>query len=103
MTVQEHFYTVAEFDEFVQLPENDDKLFEYIGGEIIEVPSNLSSSIISQRISGEIYIYLKQNDIGHLSGEGGGYQVSGERYAPDVAFMSYDTQQEVATTGYNPN
>lgn len=103
MTIQERFYTVAEFDEFVQLPENDEKLFEYIGGEIVEVPSNLSSSIISQRISGEIYIYLKQNDIGHLSGESGGYQVSGERYAPDVAFMSYETQQEVATTGYNPN
>jgi Uma2 family endonuclease len=102
-TFQERTYTVEEFEEFVLLPENADKLFEFIGGEIVEVPSNLHSSIIAQRIAGEIYIYLKQNDIGYLSGESGSYQVFGERYAPDVAFLSYVKQQEVSNKGYNPN
>ena len=32
--------TVKQFDEFAALPENDDKLFEFIGGEVVEVPSN---------------------------------------------------------------
>jgi Uma2 family endonuclease len=32
--------TIEEFDEYINLPENADKLFEYIGGEIVEVPSN---------------------------------------------------------------
>ena len=103
MSIPERTYTVEEFDEFVLLPENDDKLFEYIGGEIFEVPSNLASSIVAQRIAGEIYIYLKQNDIGYLSGESGGYKVSGDRYAPDVAFLSYLKQADVSNKGYNPN
>ncbi|MDQ7033844.1 MAG: Uma2 family endonuclease [Anaerolineae bacterium] len=58
---------------------------------------------MGQRIAGEIYIYLKQHDIGHLTGEAGGYIVSGERYAPDVAFISYEKQADLAKSGYNPN
>lgn len=29
--------------------------------------------------------------------------VSGERYAPDVAFISFAKQKKLARTGYNPN
>ncbi|MBK8031699.1 MAG: hypothetical protein IPK17_19865 [Chloroflexi bacterium] len=36
--------TVEDFDQFVDLPENADKLFEFIGGEAVEVPSNAYSS-----------------------------------------------------------
>jgi Uma2 family endonuclease len=103
MAIQERNYTLEQFDEFVELPENTEKLFEFIGGEIFQVPSNPFSSKISQIISGELYIYLKQNDIGHLTGEQGGYIVAGERYAPDVAFISYEKQPELAKSGYNPN
>lgn len=94
--------TVEEFDEFVQLPENDDKLFEFIGGEIIEVPSNPTSSEIGGIVFGELYIFLKGKDLGHLTGEAGGYMVSGERYMPDVAFISKGRQPKLATIGYNP-
>lgn len=95
--------TVEEFEAFVDLPENADKLFEYVGGEIIEVPSNPFSSKIATRFSTYIGMYLLQNDIGHLTGESGGYMVSGERYAPDVAFISYARQPALAKQGYNPN
>ncbi|MDQ7024922.1 MAG: Uma2 family endonuclease [Anaerolineae bacterium] len=50
-----------------------------------------------------INVYLFKHDIGHAAGEGGGYIVSGERYAPDVAFISYEKQPELAKSGYNPN
>lgn len=40
---------------------------------------------------------------GHVTGEGGGYRVSAERYAPDVAYLAYDKQAELAREGYNPN
>ena len=103
MSIPERTYTVAEFDEFVQLPENDDKLFEYIGGEIFEVPSNPFVSKIAGLILTYINLYLFKNDIGHATGEAGGYEISGERYAPDVAFISYDKQPELAKDGYNPN
>lgn len=94
--------TVEEFDEFVHLPANADKLFEFIGGEIVEVPSNPYSSKIALRIGRLIGNFVDEHDLGHVTGEAGGYVVSGERYAPDVAFISYDRQSELATSGYNP-
>lgn len=94
---------VEEFEHFVEQPENADKLFEYIGGEIVEVPSNATASKYSQIIAGEIYIFIKGKDLGHLTGEAGGYMVAGERYAPDVAFISKTKQPDLAEEGYNPN
>jgi len=40
MVIQTRDYTAKKFDDFVGLPQNRDKLFEFIGGEIVEVPSN---------------------------------------------------------------
>lgn len=95
--------TVEQFDEFIKLPENADKLFEFIGGEIFEVPSNPLSSEIAITISFFIKLFLRQNNIkGHVTGEAGGYMVSGERYAPDVAYISSEKQAELANDTYNP-
>ena len=103
MTAPDRTMTVEEFDAFTEQPENADKLFEFIGKEIVEVPSNAYSSKIASKINGYLFMYLLNNDIGHLTGEQGGYQIAGERYAPDVAFISYQRQPELAKKGYNPN
>jgi Uma2 family endonuclease len=103
MTIQEFEYTLEEFDEFVELPKNVEKLFEFIGGEIFEVPSNPYVSKIAGLILTYLNMYLFQNDIGHVTGEQGGYRVAGERYAPDVAFITYEKQPELVKQGYNPN
>ncbi|MCB9437834.1 MAG: Uma2 family endonuclease [Anaerolineales bacterium] len=95
--------TAEQFDAFVRLPENVERLFEYIGGEIVEVLSNPFASKVSQMIAGELYIFLKGKDLGLLTGEAGGYVVYGERYAPDVAYISKVKQPELAHEGYNPN
>ncbi|MCU0497550.1 MAG: Uma2 family endonuclease [Anaerolineae bacterium] len=95
--------TLEEFEAFTQHPDHAERIFEFIAGEIVEVPSNPTASKIASLISGEIYLYLKQHKIGHLTGENGGYQVFGERYAPDVAFISYARQPQLAQSGYNPN
>jgi Uma2 family endonuclease len=102
MAVQQR-YTVEDFESFIQLPENSDRLFEFIGGEIVEVPSNPYSSQLASRISGFLFVYLMQNNIAHLTGEAGGYWVSGERYAPDVAVLLRSRQTELVKEGYNPN
>ncbi|GIK65177.1 MAG: hypothetical protein BroJett018_29710 [Chloroflexota bacterium] len=94
--------TPTEFDAYADLPENTDKVLEFIGGEIVEVPSNRFASKISGIFFGEIYIFLKQNPIGHLTGEAGGFQVFGERYAPAVGFTRKENQTEVAKQGYDP-
>lgn len=95
--------TASAFDDWVQLPENADKRLEFVAGEIIDVPSNPYVSKIAGLILTFINIYLFKNDIGHVTGEAGGYMVAGERYAPDVAFISYEKQAELTKQGYNPN
>lgn len=95
--------TLADFEAFISLPENSERTFEFISGEIVEVPSNPFTSAVAAQIIILIGMYLLQNKIGHLTGEAGGYVVNGERYAPDVAFISYARQPELARSGYNPN
>lgn len=102
MVLEAQFMTVEEFEAFVDLPANVDKTFEFIGGEIVEVPSNAYSSKFASEISFLIKLYLRQQKIdAHVTGEAGGYQIGGERYAPDVAYMTKTKQAELDKSGYN--
>ncbi|HEX3052769.1 MAG TPA: Uma2 family endonuclease [Aggregatilineaceae bacterium] len=92
--------TVDEFDQFVEKPENAERLFEYIGGDIVEVVSNQRSSEVTARISGYLFIYLLQHPIGFLTSADGGYAIAGERYIPDVAFVSKAKQAEPSDQAY---
>jgi Uma2 family endonuclease len=94
---------VEEFDRFVLLPENAARMFEYIGGEIVEVVSNNYSSEIGASFLVEIGGFVKKNRLGRVTGADGGYRVSGERYIPDVAFISKARQPEPSHEAYNPN
>ena len=94
---------VEEFDQFVLLPENANRMFEYIGGEIVEVVSNNFSSEIGASFLIEIGGFVKKNRLGRVTGADGGYRVSGERYIPDVAFISKARQPEPSHEAYNPN
>ena len=99
MVVRERI-TVEAFDRFAA--EHTEALFEFIGGEIVEVPSNPYSSKIALRIGRFIGAFVDEHHLGHVTGEAGGYQVYGERYAPDVGFISAARQPELAQEGYNP-
>lgn len=103
MLIARQRYSAEAFDTFIAQPENGDKLFELIAGEIIEVPSNPYSSFIGSIILGLMITFVIKHKLGYVTGEQGGYMVSGERYAPDVAFISFVTQKELAKTDYNPN
>ena len=104
MVLQRQRLTADEFDYLTKLPENAERLFELIGGEISEVPSNPFASGISSTIGFFFKLHLREHQIaGHVTGEAGGYMIAGERYAPDVAFISAARQPELAREGYNPN
>ncbi len=103
MAVWQQTSSVEAFDNFTDLPENADRLFEFIGGETVEVPSNPFASYIGSRILRHIANYVELHHLGYVTGEAGGYMVSGERYAPDVAYISKERQPELARQGYNPN
>jgi Uma2 family endonuclease len=92
MVFQTRSMTVKEFDQSVLLSENKDRNFEYIGGEVIEGVSNPVSSNLAARVTGFLFVHLTQNDIGYLTSSDGVYIVSGERYIPDVGFITYAKQ-----------
>ncbi len=94
--------TKEQFYEFVMRPENRDRNFEYIGGEIVEVVSNGKSSRKGFALALEVGVFVKRNKLGRCTGADGGYVVSGEDYIPDGAFMSYKRQPEPNNEAYNP-
>jgi Uma2 family endonuclease len=94
--------TPEEFDVFAELPENADKVLEFIHWEIIEkVPSNAYSSKISARVIIRLGGFVEEHDLGHVTGEAGGYQIGDDRYVPDVAFVAKAKQAELDKRGYN--
>ena len=95
--------TVEEFERWAELPENADKLLEYVGGEIIEVVSNNYVSLVAVRISARLQLFAEEHDLGYVTGADGGYRVSGEDYIPDVAFISKTKQSNPSHDAYNPN
>ena len=91
----------AEFEAFIRLPENADGRFEFIDGEIIEVPSNPFSSEIAILIAAALLAFVRPRSLGHVTGEGAGYIVAGRKLSPDVAFVAASRQQLLAREGYN--
>lgn len=80
--------TVAEFQTFIERDENREQHFELIDGEIVEVPSNPLVSVIAMRIVGFLFIFLREHQVdGHVTGEGGGFIIDGQVFAPDVAYV----------------
>lgn len=94
--------TAQAFDAWVHLPENIDQSFELIGGEIYDVVANNYSSLISISIASEFRQFCKGKGLGFVTGADGGYIIGGERFMPDVAFISIARQPEPCRTTYNP-
>ena len=99
---QPQLYTDAEFEVFIRLPENADRRFELIDGEIIEVPSNAFSSEIAILIAAALLAFVRPRGLGHITGEGAGYNIHGRKLSPDVAFVAQARQAQLAQEGYNP-
>ncbi|MBI1281448.1 MAG: hypothetical protein GC179_25195 [Anaerolineaceae bacterium] len=102
MVFQTRYMTGDEFDHFVRLPENGDRNFEYIAGEITELVSNSKVSRIAARILGQIGYHIEMNHLGRCTGADGGYAIFGEKYVPKGAFVSYTRQPAAPDGDYNP-
>lgn len=102
MTLREQAYTVEQFEQYALLPENQERRLEYLGGQIIEVVSNNYSSKIAANILAEIRMFIKSKGLGDVTGADGGYAVFGERYIPDVAFISRRRQPHPSHATWNP-
>jgi len=94
--------SVEEFDQFVLLPGHVARQYEFIGGEVVEVVSNQVASYVALRVGYFITAYLMQHPIGYATGADGGYVVAGERYIPDVGFITRQRQPALSDRPYNP-
>ncbi len=95
--------TIADFETFLDQPENYDQIFELINGEIVAVPSNPYVSSIAMHIVILIGSYLTQHGLDdYITGEAAGYIIQGNVYAPDVAYVSHQRQAELPRKGFNP-
>lgn len=84
--------TVQQFAEFVNLPENGDKIYELIGGAVIQMPA---PSPIHAHISGVIYAaildYLKSHPIGYTFPDSISYVLFDDtEVIPDASFISHE-------------
>jgi Uma2 family endonuclease len=90
MVVQQppHLYTFEDFQQFISLPENEDRLFELIDGEISEVsPGRTSNSEYEHLIAFAVRAFCHEHKIPcHTSGGDGAYNVQGHVVAPDFAY-----------------
>src|SRR5688500_7163183 len=94
-------YTAEEFDEFIWLPENVQRNFVLIAGEIVEkMVSNSYCSIIELRINRRLGAFVEDHDLGWVTVPDGGYMVAGERYIPDIAYLSQKRHPEIPKVSY---
>lgn len=83
--------TIDEFQSFVRRPENAERIFELIGGEIVEVspsftPSTYAAEIL--RLVGN-WVASQKPRPGHITGADGGYVMpDGQKFNPDVGYIS---------------
>jgi Uma2 family endonuclease len=92
----QHKVTLDEFIRYVNQPENADRLFELINGEIVEkMPGRASNSAISMTLGGEVYAFCKHHKLPcFISGEAGSYLILGHIYMPDFAYRTIPLSKE---------
>lgn len=89
MLAQKTRLTVADYHDFIDRPENRDRLFELIDGEIVEKMASFEPSEIASEINYHLKHYMKQNPIGYVTGADGGYILSDDyTFMPDAAYIS---------------
>jgi Uma2 family endonuclease len=96
MSIQERIYSFDEFQAYVAQPENSDKLFELIHGEIIEVsPGRTRNSEIGHLIAIAVHAFCRTHQIPcHTSGGDGAYRVGNNVVAPDFAYKRTSMSDE---------
>ena len=94
--------TAEAFEQYVALPENADRRLELIEGEVYEVVSDSYASEIGALLLGLILQFVRAHGLGRVTGADGGYEVAGNRFIPDVAFISTARQPQRPRTAWNP-
>lgn len=87
---RQKLYTLEEFQDHVAQPENADKLFELINGEIAEVLSGSTrNSELGLIVASAVRLFCREYNLPcHTSGGDGTYNIQGNVVAPDFAYKT---------------
>ncbi|HRF97601.1 MAG TPA: Uma2 family endonuclease, partial [Aggregatilineales bacterium] len=81
--------TIDEFWAFVNLPENEDRRWELINGEIVEMaPSSKINSLIALLVATYLTPHIMKHKLGYVTGVDGGYRVGRSVLEPDFGYIS---------------
>jgi Uma2 family endonuclease len=100
-------HTVDEFEAFIAQPDNDERLFELIEGEIVEKVPTLEHGVITGNIFGPIWNFTRERGIGRVAQEVR-HRLPGDEHnnrLPDIAFYTDKTKPLIAhgPTPYLPD
>jgi Uma2 family endonuclease len=84
----EQVKTIEDFEAFIAQPENADRLFEFIDGEIIEVsPGRTYHSGFPHIISFEVRLFCRDHQLPcYIGGTDGTYRIGNNTVAPDFSY-----------------
>lgn len=100
MAVQGKAYTVEQFERFLAQPENADRLFELVDGEIVEKMVTQEHGILAGNFVTELNLFLRDHPLGRVSVETR-HRFAGDRdndRLPDVSYIA-DLSKPVVRKG----
>ncbi len=103
MVVEKKLVSVQEFEAFTALPENRDRHFELIHGEIVEKMPTEQHGMIALKIGSRILSYVEQNQRGRVAVEVR-HQMPGDPHnarMPDISYVA-DAARPVVERGAVP-
>ncbi|PJF30915.1 MAG: hypothetical protein CUN51_05365, partial [Candidatus Thermofonsia Clade 1 bacterium] len=82
--------SVTAFEALLALPENAERRFELIDGEILEISlTSELSGVINARLSARLQLFIEENKLGLLTSPENRFQLSPTNVlAPDAAFIA---------------
>lgn len=83
--------TVEEFLDFCERPENEDKLFELLRGEVIEVPPPMPlHGVVCSNIATELTLHARLRRKGHVATNDSAVRLADDSVlGPDVAYFEH--------------
>lgn len=105
MAVQKtHPHTIDDYERFIALPENSDRLFELVNGAFVEKMPTEEHGLIQLNLGSEMRAHAKANNLGRVTSEPR-HKTPEDRYnsrLPDLAFTRKERALPLVKQGAVP-
>lgn len=103
MAVQQKIH-IDEFEDFINRPENSERRFELIDGEIVEKMPTEEHGVVTLNIGSEVRTHVRQNNLGRVAVEAR-HRGEDDEYndrIPDISFTSAERALPLTKQGAVP-